>query len=175
MNLKRPGWLEFLGRAWFALRTVGTRSRFMIGKASFVEAMIRATSNSLTEVIGTGGQPSEMRLLSHYQLETNKPRSGSQGWRLFEHWSRRRTAHALVCLECAYCGHTYLLQVLPGSDPLATGAGDPRTLGRPASYRASWFSFPDEDFEGEASLNCAHCEQLSPPEVTFLGERPEAD
>ena len=174
MNAKGPSWLESAGRAWFLLRTLATRSRFMIGKASFVSAQVCATSNSLTEVIDAGGRPPRMRLLSHYQLETQKPRSGSQGWRLFEHWARARTAHGLICLECGYCGHTYMLQVLPG-EPMAAGPGDPRPLGRPASYRSSWFSFPDEDFEGEASLNCGHCEQRCPPEVNFLGEHPEAD
>ncbi len=175
MNDTGPSWFQRLKYAWFAFRTLPTRSRFMIGKASFVEADVRATSNSLTEVIEPGDRPPEMRLLSHLQLETQKPRTGTQGWKLYEAWARRPNTRDLVSMECGFCGHLYILRIHPGHNPPLPGAGGAPAMGRPASYSGSWFNFPDEDFEGEPSLNCGHCETRCPPEVVFLGERPEDD
>src|SRR5262245_32117947 len=97
-----PGWAQ---RLFFAVRTLPARGRFLLGKASFVEADIRMTTNQLTE--GEAG-----RLLSHYRLETRRPRTGVQGWGLFQERLLDPGPHLSARLECGYCGHHFYLQVL---------------------------------------------------------------
>src|SRR5256885_107528 len=76
-------WTRRLSRLWFLARSFPLRARFMTGKASFVEADVRMTTNSLADVAGAGEAP-RTRLLAHYQLETRPPRAGLQGWTLYD-------------------------------------------------------------------------------------------
>lgn len=161
-------WLARLSDAWFLLRTLGVRARFLTGKASFVEADIRMTTNSVAELLDDGGKPCGERLLSHFQLLTRPPRTGRQGWELYAERVGRGTPHLSARLECRYCGHRFYVQVLSQVDPLSSEATGGRAPGRPASFSAEWFKFLHEDYEGEPSLNCPRCEQEGDPSVKFL-------
>lgn len=145
---------RLLSRLWYLAKTLALRARFLTGKASFVEADVRMTTNSLVNA----AQP---RLLAHFQLETGRPRGGATGWKLYDEkvgpHPRRRT----VVLACAYCGHRFVLQMQPPAEALAGAA--------PASYSSDWFRFMHVSLEGPADLFCAHCEQQGEPaKVEFL-------
>lgn len=153
-----------LRRAWFALKTLAVRLRFLTGKASFVEADVRMTTNS---VVSTD-ERSPQRLVAHYELVTRRPRTGDQGWRLFEERVGGGPPHRTARLQCGYCGHLFVVQVLSSMDPLASDLTGGRAPARPASYSSDWFRFMHEDYQGQPSLYCAHCEQQSAPRVDFL-------
>ena len=93
-----------LSRLWFLLKSLPLRARFMTGKASFVEADVRMTTNSVADASEGGGQPPAPRLLAHYQLETRRPRAGLQGWRLYDERVGGALPHRTVALTCGYCG-----------------------------------------------------------------------
>ena len=152
-------------RLWLSLKTLAIRLRFMTGKASFVEADVQMTTNA---VIDDAAPPSD-KLLAHYQLATRKPRTGDQGWKLF--WERvaEGARHRTARLDCGYCGHLFVVQVLSNLDPLASELTGGRAPAKPASYSSDWFKFMHEDYSGQPSLYCPHCEQQGPPRrVEFL-------
>lgn len=152
-----------LAHLWLSLKTLAIRLRFMTGKASFVEADVHTTTNAVVD----GLQPPN-KLLAHYQLVTRRPRTGDQGWKLF--WERvaENASHRTARLECGYCGHLFVIQVLSTLDPLACELTGGRAPARPASYACDWFKFMHEDYAGQPSLYCLHCEQKGPPRVEFL-------
>lgn len=160
-------WARRLSRLWFLARSFPLRARFMTGKASFVEADVRMTTNSLADVAGAGEAP-RTRLLAHYQLETRRPRAGLQGWKLYDERVGGETPHRVAALVCGFCGHRYIVQVLASADPLASDLTGGRGPGAPASYSSDWFRFVDESFEGPTDLGCLHCEQNGPAEAEFL-------
>lgn len=152
--------LARLVRLWFQLSTLPIRGRFLTGKASFVEADVRMTSNN----VGLG-----QKLLAHYHLATRQPRSGAQGWRLYDQRAAGRGPHLTVSLQCGWCRHVFIVQVLAALDPLASDETGGKSAGLPASYSAEWFRFLPERYEGEPCLSCPRCEQESRPRVRFLG------
>jgi hypothetical protein len=153
-----------LSRLWFALKNLAVRLRFMTGKASFVEADVQLTTNAVIEA----EKEAARQLVAHYQLVTRKPRTGDQGWRLFEERVGAGVRHRTAVLQCGYCGHLFVVQVLSSIDPLASDMTGGRPPAKPASYSSDWFKFMHEDFAGQSSLYCAHCEQKSAPSVDFL-------
>lgn len=157
-----------LSRLWFLLKSLPLRARFMTGKASFVEADVRMTTNSVADASEGGGQPPAPRLLAHYQLETRRPRAGLQGWRLYDERVGGALPHRTVALTCGYCGHRFIVQVLSSIDPLASELTGGKGPGSPASYASDWFSFVDERYEGPTELSCSHCEQRGPAGLEFL-------
>ncbi|MBI5631664.1 MAG: hypothetical protein HY921_12370 [Elusimicrobia bacterium] len=154
-------------RYWFLARSLPIRFRFMTGKASFVEAEIGLTTHNVLDQ-AEASRPSSQRLLSHYQLSTRKPRTGSQGWRLFEERVGLDHLHQTVELECAYCGHLFIIQILSSIDPLAVEIPGQPSPGKPASYSSDWFTFMHRDYQGSPSLSCTHCEQKQEPKVRYL-------
>jgi hypothetical protein len=154
---------------WLTLTSLPARVRFMTGKASFVEADVEMTTNSIAEVLDPPSQARGQRLLAHFRLSTRKPASGIQGWRLYEKRVLLEPAgHQTIRLECGYCGHHYFVQILTALDPLANEATSGRPPGRPASYSSDWFRFMHADYEGEPSLYCLRCEQDGVPSVRHL-------
>ncbi len=151
-------------RLWFALKTAAIRLRFLTGKASFVEADVQMTTNAVVDE----PQPPAQKLIAHYQLTTRRPRTGDQGWRLFEERVGAGVRHRTARLDCGYCGHVFVIQILSILDPLAGDLTGGRPPARPASYSSDWFKFMHEDYAGEPSLYCPHCEQNSAPRVDFL-------
>lgn len=148
---------------WFLLSTLPLRGRFLTGKASFVRARTTSTTNAMAQLIDRHGRPLGQKLLAHHQLETEPPRTGIQGWDLFE----RHAAAAggprepLLRLECGYCGHQFLIRIDGRS------CGDCRSVDT-GSYRSTWFALMESSYQGEPSLSCVHCEQKSVPGVRFL-------
>lgn len=164
-----------LRRFWLTARHLGVLGRFLTGKASFVEADVRATTRGLSEVLEASGERRGPELLAHFQLATRRPRTGTTGWELFLERVAAGSPHGTVRLDCGWCGHLFFIQILrqaaegPSAlDPLASEAAGGRAPGRPASYSAEWFRFMHEDFQGEPSLNCPHCEQRGAPRVARL-------
>lgn len=151
---------SWIGRLWFAVRTLALRGRFLTGKASFVEADIQATTSGVSEVLDAKGVSRGRRLLCHHELATRPPLTGSGGWELFSRLGEA-AAHEAVRLECGWCGHHFIIELLPRP-------GGEKTPGRATSYRSPWFSFMHSDFTGEASLSCPRCEQKGPAGVRFL-------
>ncbi len=140
------------------------RGRFLVGKASYVEASINATESSVSYVLDPSGRSTGRRLLAHHRIETRPPRTGPHGWSLFSSMVRQPGAYGPAELECACCGHVYILRILlPGSS--LPGLGD--ALGEPASFSSDWFSFLHEDYRGQAWLSCRHCEERTEPRVSF--------
>lgn len=169
MNMAgRPSWSARLSRLWFIAKTLPMRLRFMFGKASFVEADVRMTTNSLADVADGFGRSAQPRLLAHYQLDTRPPRGGLTGWRLFERRATGSGPHRTVALACGWCGHRFVVQVLSAVDPLAGELTGGKSPGSPASYSSDWFRFVDERYEGPTELYCVHCEQKGAAEASFL-------
>lgn len=157
-----------LARLWRTLRNLGLLGRFLTGKASFVEADIRTTTRGLSEVLESTGERRGPELLSHFQLSTKPPRTGSIGWELYLERVAAPSPHRAMRLECGYCGHVFIVQVLAAVTPPASLETEKQAPGRPASFNAEWFSFMHEDFQGDPSLNCPHCEQRGVPAVKRL-------
>ena len=155
------GGRSWLGRLWFSVKTLAIRGRFLTGKASFVEADIQATTSGVSEVVDEAGGSGGRRLLCHFELNTRQPLTGSRGWDLFARRLREGAGRQAVRLECGWCGHHFVIELLPRE-------GGEKPLGRAASYRSRWFSFMHSDFTGEASLSCPHCEQKGAAGVKFL-------
>ncbi len=153
---------------WFALRTLPVRFLFFLGKASFIEADVRMTTNNVADVFSGSGKSLGQNLLAHYQLETRPPLAGSRGWATFADRLSKRGPHLAVSLECGFCGHRYFIQVRSALDPLSCEATGNRAVGHPASYSADWFRFLHERYEGEPSLSCLRCEENGAPRVAFL-------
>lgn len=141
------------------------RARFFIGKASFVEADVRMTTNNMAE--GGASASGQAKLLAHYHLKTRTPRAGAQGWRLYAERLGGPRPRRVVALECGYCRHHFVIEVLASLDPLASDLTGGKGPGDPASYTADWFRFMHENFEGAASLFCLRCEQHGRPRVHF--------
>jgi hypothetical protein len=165
------GWWR---RLRFFIATLALRARFATGKASFVEADIQMTTNQVAEVLELPGKAPERRLLAHYQLKTRKPLTGSQGWRLFAERAQDAGTGRLVELNCSFCGHRFVIQVLAAIDPLSSEVTQGRAPGHPASYASDWFKFMNSDYEGTPSLYCFHCEQNATPRVKFRNEPRES-
>lgn len=161
-------WRENLRRFWFGLKTLSLRGRFFFGKASAIEADIRETDSNLAEVYDEYGKPLGRRLLSRYGLATRTPRTGTQGWNLFEQSSKTPGVNYPVALECSYCGHLFVILVRMETDPLSAGLRTARPLGTPVSCASEWFSFTYNAYQGDCSLSCTHCEQTSRPQVSVL-------
>lgn len=149
--------LKALSTAWFRLKTLAIRGRFLLGKASFVAAEIHSADH----------QVQGERLLSHYEVQTRKPRTGSQGWYLFEARFAPAPEDHPTALECGYCGHLFVIDVSPSSNPLSAALGS-RRGGAPASYASDWFRFPGDGGRREAVLSCGRCEQRGRPRVLEL-------
>lgn len=164
----RVKWVSGLRRFWFRLRNLSLRGRFFFGKASYIDADIQKTDSSLTEVFDENGNPLGRRLLAHYQLVTRMPRTGAQGWNLFEQNWNSGPNDSPVSLECAYCGHLFVIRVRRETDPLSAGLHASTQLGTPVSCRSEWFSYMCESFSGESTLSCTHCEQSGSPHVSLL-------
>lgn len=164
----RSSWSDRLRRLWFFFKSLPIRARFLTGKASFVEADIRMTTNSVTELSEPSGLARGSALLAHFQLETHRPRAGSQGWRLYEERVGLGPRHRTAVLECGYCRHHFVIQILSALDPLSSEATGGRPPARPASYTAEWFRFMHIGFDGDSRLYCFHCEQDGPARVSFL-------
>lgn len=166
MQVDSSGWNALPGRLWFLLKTLPVRGRFLTGKASFVRARVASTENAMAQLFDRRGRPLGQKLLAHHRLETEPPRTGSQGWELFT----RRCAAAddprrpFLRLECAFCGHHFLVAV---DDCSEAACGDCLSV-ETASYRSTWFALMDSAYQGEPSLSCAHCEQKSVPRLKFL-------
>src|SRR5262245_24336773 len=128
-----------MGRLWFLLTTLAVRGRFLLGKASFVEADVEMTTHRVAEFAEARGAAEAGRLLGHFPPKTRKPRTGVQGWELFDERLSDPGPHRAVRLECLSCGHQYFLQILSAIDPLSVRPG--RGAGEPASYASSWFEF----------------------------------
>lgn len=153
-------------RRWLlSVVNLGVRARFAAGRASFVEADVEMTTNSVAEVYEEAGRPTGQRLLAHYRLSTKGPVGGKKGWSLLADRLLAPAAHRTVSLLCGYCGHLYVVQILSALDPLRPDAAMGRALARPASFSSDWFRFMHEDFEGKPSLSCPRCEQTVEPEV----------
>jgi hypothetical protein len=154
-------------RLWFILRTLAVRGRFWTGKASFVRTHVRQTTSALAEVYDRRGKPLGTRMFAHHRLETEPPRTGTQGWSLFVGLAGPAAKpaaqrDALVRLACGFCGHLFFIDI---ERPEST-AGD--TPGQPASFSARWFSFLGRSYQGDPALDCPHCEQSSAPGVQFM-------
>lgn len=160
--------MKSLRRLWRTLLNLPVLGRFLTGKASFVEADVKATTRGLSEVLESSGERRGPELLSHFQLSTRPPRTGSGGWELYLERVAAPSPHRTVELSCGWCGHEFYVQVLTALDPLASREAGGRAPGRPASFSSDWFSFMHEDFQGEPNLNCPHCEQRGEPRITRL-------
>lgn len=169
-------WAGFPARLWFFLRTLPVRGRFITGKASFVAASVRRTTDAIAEVYDHRGRPLGQKLLSHNELETAPPRTGPQGWKLFSTQTQNKGLRSAVSLECGFCGHLFIIS-LSGEKRTtkACGIGSsagpgslPAAQAEASSFHAPWLSFMDRAYQGEPSLCCPHCEQSSVPRVQFL-------
>ncbi len=157
-----------LRRWWFALTALPARLRFRAGRASFVECAIARTDSELTPVLDSAGRPLGPQLLAHHALSTLPPRSGAAGWALYEERLLAPGANRFVSLECAHCGHLFVIQVSAARPELA--APDARALAPAADFRSDWFLFQPSAFAGPARLSCPRCEESAPPAVAHLHE-----
>ena len=155
-------------RWWFALTSLAARLRFKAGRASFVECSIERTDSELTPVLDSGGRALEPRLLARHTLATRPPRAGSAGWALYAERLLDPAHSRFASLECAHCGHLYVIEVQAARPALA--APDGRALAPAADFRADWFRFTPSAFTGPADLACPRCEESAPPAVSHLHE-----
>ena len=139
-----------------------------MGKASFIDADILMTDTHITDIVDDEGKSTGHRMISHYKLDTHKPRSGTRGWELFVSSAGQTHFHGKAVLECSYCGHLYIIRINPYSEMKSSNQLTGKPMGTPASYTSDWFSYTQEEFSGEPSLSCVHCEQKSLPRVEFL-------
>lgn len=157
-----------LRRWWFALTSLPARLRFRAGRASFVECVIARTESELTPVLDPAGRPLGPKLLARHTLACRPPRAGDAGWRLYEERLVQPGPHRFAALECAHCGHWYVIQVQAMRPELT--APDGRALAPDADFRADWFRFPPSRFEGPSALECPRCEEHASPVVSHLHE-----
>ena len=115
----------------------------MTGKASFIEADVQAAAG-LRETA------------SVYHLKTRKPQAGRQGWLIFAQRAAAAPPAAMARLECGYCGHFFIIQVLAAKQ-------NPEV-----SYSSDWFRFTLKSGNPDSFLYCLHCEQNGPPLTTFF-------
>ena len=144
---------------WFTLRSLAVRGRFLTGKASFVRAQVRQAAGTPADIRDGKCRKLGARPAAHHDLDTEPPRTGTQGWTLFCQAALARPPAPLERLECGYCGHLYFLDI-SGATP----------AGEDAAYDADWFSFSSPSRLGEPSLSCPHCEQAQTPRVRFIRE-----
>jgi hypothetical protein len=157
-----------LKRGWFALTSLAARLRFRAGRASFVVCSIARTESELTPVLDPVGRPLGPRLLARHTLSCLPPRAGAAGWALYEERLLDPRLSRFVSLECAYCGHLYVIEVEAARPGLA--APDGRALAPAAAFRSDWFRFPPSSFSGPTDLTCPRCEESAPPVVAYLHE-----
>lgn len=155
-------------RWWFALTSLPARLRFRAGKASFVECVVARTVSELVPVLDPGGRPLGPKLLARHTLSCRPPRAGGSGWDLYKERLAEPGAHRFVALECAHCGHRYVIQVTEARPELA--APDGRPLAPDADFRSDWFRFSPSAFEGPTALDCPRCETAAQPAVVHLHE-----
>ncbi|MFI5361610.1 MAG: hypothetical protein ACHQ49_06550 [Elusimicrobiota bacterium] len=157
-----------LKRCWFALTTAPARLRFRAGRASFVECSIARTECELTPVLDRGGRPLRPKLLARHTLACRPPRAGAAGWNLYEERLFDPKSNRFASLECAYCGHLYVIEIQAARPDLAAPDGSP--LAAAAAFRCDWFRFAPSAFAGPAELACPRCEETAPPVVAHLHE-----
>ena len=157
-----------LKRCWFALTTLADRLRFRAGRASFVVCSIARTESELSPVLDSNGRPLQPKLLARHTLSCLPPRAGAAGWALYEERLLDPKLDRFVSLECAYCGHLYVLEIQDARSDLA--APDGRALAPAAAFRSDWFRFAPSVFAGPADLACPRCEESAPPVVAHLHE-----
>ena len=157
-----------LKRWWFALTSLPARLRFRAGRASFVECSIARTDSELTPILDSAGRPLGPQLLARHALSSRPPRAGAAGWALYEERLLAPGPHRFASLECAHCGHVYVIQVSAARADLV--APDGRALAPAADFRSGWFRFPPSAFAGPAQLSCPRCEESAPPAVSHLHE-----
>lgn len=161
MNFGYTARMTRLARWWFVLTSLPARLRFRAGRASFVECVIARTDSELTPVLDPAGRPLGPKLLARHLLSCRPPRAGAAGWNLYEERLREPGPHRFAALECAHCGHWYVIQIQAMRSAL--GAPD-------ADFRSEWFRFPPSNFEGPTSLACPRCEETAAPVVAHLHE-----
>jgi len=151
-------WGLRLRRFVFELKDFFMLMRFRLGKASYIETSVVQTTHSMTEIFDSGGRPKGPRMLSHYDLSTQPPQTGSVGWQRY--LDNVILGHSLRTAElaCEFCGHLFIV-LLPN---------ETQTAQFPASFRSHWFRFMHKEYQSTAHLNCVHCEQSAVPRVRFL-------
>jgi hypothetical protein len=157
-----------LKRGWFALSTLPARLKFRAGRASFVVCSISRTDSELTPVLDSGGRPLQPKLLARHTLSCLPPRAGAAGWALYEERLLEPRLNRFASLECAYCGHLYVIEIQAARPDLA--APDGRALASAAAFRSGWFRFAPSAFDGPADLACPRCEESAAPAVAHLHE-----
>ena len=157
-----------LSRSWFFLRTLIARLRFRAGRASFVVCSIARTESELTPVFDRGGRPLQTKLLARHTLTCLPPRAGAAGWALYEERLFEPRLNRFVSLECAYCGHLYVIEIQAARPDLS--APDGRALAPTAAFHSDWFRFTPATFAGPSNLACPRCEESAPPIVAYLHE-----
>lgn len=157
-----------LRRWWFALASLPERLRFRTGKASFVECAVARTVSELVPVLDPAGRPLGPKLLARHTLSCRPPRGGRPGWELYRERLIEPGPHRFAALECAHCGHLYVIQVTAMRPALAGPGG--RALAPDADFRSDWFRFAPSAFEGPSELDCPRCETASAPAVAHLHE-----
>jgi hypothetical protein len=157
-----------LRRLWFSVVSLAARLRFKAGRASFVECSIARTDSELTPVLDPGGRPLGPRLLARCTLATRPPRAGAAGWALYQERLLDPRLNRFASLECAHCGHLYVIEIQAARPQLA--APDGRALAPAADFRADWFRFCPSTFAGPSGLSCPRCEESAPPVVSHLHE-----
>jgi len=162
------GYTARMKRWWFLLTSLPARLRFRAGRASFVECVVARTESALTAVLDAAGKPLGPKLLARHTLSCRPPRAGAAGWTLYEERLFAPGPHRFAALECAHCGHLYVIQVTAARADLA--APDGRALAAAADFRSDWFRFPPSVFEGPKSLACPRCEETAAPDVVHLHE-----
>jgi hypothetical protein len=155
------GYTARMKRWWFVLTSLPARLRFRAGRASFVECVIARTDSRLTPVLDPGGRPLGPKLLARHTLSCRPPRAGAAGWMLYEERLFEPGPHRFAALECAHCGHLYVIQVTAARSELAAPAAD---------FRSEWFRFAPSAFDGPRSLSCPRCEEVAAPDVVHLHE-----
>jgi hypothetical protein len=155
-------------RGWFALTTLAARLRFRAGRASFVVCSIARTVAEMTPVLDSVGRPLTPQLLSRHTLSCLPPRAGAAGWALYAERLLEPRLNRFVSLECAYCGHLFVIEVQAARPELA--APDGRALAPAAAFRSDWFRFTPSAFDGPAGLACPRCEESAVPVVAHLHE-----
>jgi hypothetical protein len=152
-----------LRRWWFALESLSARLRFRAGRASFVECLIASTTSELVPVLDPAGRPLGPKLLARHRLSTRPPRGGAGGWDLYKERLLQPGPHRFAALECAHCGHLFVLQVEARAPELAAPDGKP--LAPSADFRSDWFRFAPSAFDGPTALDCPRCEVNAAPAV----------